>query len=84
MKGPCDPLAWEHIAGATLGGAVLIGMGGVMIYAGIDLCAGILTCIAGAMLVVPGVVAVPVGGVLMYGGYKFAESYSNEVFKVTP
>jgi hypothetical protein len=79
-----DPLAWEHIVGATLLGVVTIGIGGVMIEAGGSVCTTVVGCIAGAPLIAAGVLAVPVGATLMYSGFKFMQVYLDEVFEVTP
>ncbi|SRR6266498_1115860 len=81
-----DPLAWEHIAIGIFGGMALIGTGVMMIRAGVYACGlGPVGCVVGVGLgIVPGVLAVPGGLIVMYGGVKFTEKYLNDVFVVTP
>jgi len=78
-----DPFAWEHIAGATLGGVVTIGLGVVMIYVGASVCTTVAGCVAGVPLIAAGVLAIPVGGVMIYSGYKFGQIYLDDIFVVT-
>jgi hypothetical protein len=79
-----DPLAWEHIAGAILGGVVLVGFGAmVMIPMGAELCTTVVGCAAGIPLVVAGGAAVVGGGILIWSGVQFTEVYLEEIFVET-
>jgi len=80
-----DPLAWEHIAAATLGGIATISFGaGVMIPLGADLCVTVAGCFAGGSLVIGGVGAILGGSVLVWGGYKFTQKYLDDIFIIEP
>jgi RHS repeat-associated protein len=80
-----DPIAWEHIVGATLVGIVTIGIGGlVMIPLAVDLCTTVAGCVAGVMLGAGGVGAVIGGGVMVWSGVKFTQEYLGDIFVVKP
>jgi RHS repeat-associated protein len=80
-----DPLAWEHIAGATLGGAALSYFGAsIMIPIGVKVCTSVVGCVAGVPLVVAGGAAVIEGGVLVWSGVQFTKKYLDDIFVVTP
>jgi RHS repeat-associated protein len=76
-----DPLAWEHIAGATLGGTVLTIFGGrIMIPIGARLCTSIAGCIAGISLIAAGLGGIGAGTGLIWSGFKFTEKYLKDIF----
>jgi hypothetical protein len=75
-----DPLAWEHIVGATLVGVVTIGLGVIMIAVGASVCTSVVGCLAGAPVIVAGAAAIGVGLVMIGAGYKFGEIYKDEIF----
>jgi len=58
-------------------------LGVVMIYVGASVCTTVAGCVAGVPLIAAGVLAIPVGGVMIYSGYKFGQIYLDDIFVVT-
>jgi hypothetical protein len=79
-----DPLAWTHIADGMIGGIVLFGVGELMVGAGAYVCTSVVGCIAGAPVILAGVLAYPVGVGFIYYGVESAEIYLDEIIEATP